>query len=151
MLTGYYYLHKNGELIYKRELGDTAADLRESDLVVNFWGVDPQDRMCCWRILVESLSSGANKKQVMELAAKWGCDDSDAKIYAEYIECKLGEDGNQKTATRTDFTNIQESPIGFGDTYLEAMAALCKDLGYTGGKTWPSNFGILLTQKRGSK
>jgi hypothetical protein len=25
-----YYLHQNGSLIYKRELGDTVADLRES-------------------------------------------------------------------------------------------------------------------------
>ena len=31
MEQGWYYLHTNGDLIYKRELGGTAADIRESD------------------------------------------------------------------------------------------------------------------------
>ena len=26
-LEGWYYMHKNGEMIYKRELGGTAADI----------------------------------------------------------------------------------------------------------------------------
>jgi hypothetical protein len=30
MIEGWYYLHTNGDLIYKRELGETAADIRES-------------------------------------------------------------------------------------------------------------------------
>lgn len=34
------------------------------------------------------------------------------------------KDGNQWVATFDDFTNLQESPIGFGDTKEEAFAAL---------------------------
>jgi len=37
MIEGYYYLHMNGDLIYKRETGDTAADIRESDFAVAMW------------------------------------------------------------------------------------------------------------------
>lgn len=33
-------------------------------------------------------------------------------------------DGNQWCAVRPDFTNLQESPAGFGDTKEEAVAAL---------------------------
>jgi hypothetical protein len=43
-IIGWYYLHENGSLIYKREIGGTAADIRESDLARGLWPLDPQDR-----------------------------------------------------------------------------------------------------------
>jgi len=144
MIEGWYYLHTNGELIYKRELGGTAADIRESDFAKGLWPMDPSDREGAWNICVEGLAAGANLSRVKELAAKWGCNDDDARIYAEYIGCVLGEDGSQKTATRKDFENLQVSPVGFGDTYLEAMAALCKELGFRPSKMWGNKFSDLL-------
>ena len=45
-------------------------------------------------------------------------------------------DGNSYYARRSDFENIQESPIGFGNSYLEAMSELARELGYKGGKMW---------------
>lgn len=36
-------------------------------------------------------------------------------------------DGNQWCATNPDFINLQESPAGFGDTPMEAIAALAKE------------------------
>jgi hypothetical protein len=144
MIQGWYYLHTNGDLIYKRELGGTAADIRESDFARALWPLDPNDREMAWAIIVEGLAAGANPERIKELADKWGCDNEDALMYAEYVGCVLGVDGNQKTATRKDFEDLQLSPAGFGDTYLEAMAALCKELGYKPSKMWGSTFKNLL-------
>lgn len=145
MNEGWYYLHINGSLIYKRELGDgTAADIRESDFARAMWPFDPSEREGAWRILVEALALGADRAQLMELASKWGCDDEDATHYAERVEVVLSQDGNQKCATRKDFVDLQESPAGFGDTYLDAMAELCKLLGFRSSKMWGAGFADLL-------
>ena len=136
-IDGYYYLHTNGDLIYKRDLdGGTAADLRESDFVRTFWHCDISNRAHAWRIIVESRALGANDDRVQELEKRWGCNDADAAIYAERIGIRLFMDGNMWCATRKDFVNLQESPAGFGETCAKAMSALVKELGYTGGKTW---------------
>jgi hypothetical protein len=50
-------------------------------------------------------------------------------------------------ATKKDFVNLQESPIGFGDSCLEAMADLCKQLGYKPSKMWGNSFRNLLAIK----
>lgn len=143
-IIGWYYLHTNGDLIYKKDLDGTAADIRESPFAVSMWPIDDQNRLTAWDTVVESLAIGANKDRVKELALKWQCTNEDAENYALRIGCTLGIDGNQYTATKKDFTNLQESPCGFGDTKLEAMADLCKQLGFTGGKMWNAKFKDLL-------
>lgn len=144
-IVGWYYLHENKELIYKPEIdGSTAADIRESDFAHSMWPIDPQDRAGAWQILVESKSLGANPKRIRELAEKWGCDNKDAQKYAEYLGLTLEIDGNQWCAMPPWFTNLQESEAGFGDTCLDAMANLCENLGFTGGKLWNTTFEKLL-------
>lgn len=143
---GWYYLHTNGTLIYKRELGETAADIRESPFARAMWPCDPTDRETAWRILVESLALGADEKVVAALAEKWGCDDKDAKIYAERIGATLRMDGNMWCATRSDFINLKESPAGFGETALKALSELCKKLGYKASKMWGATFADLLKE-----
>jgi ribosomal protein S5 len=81
---------------------------------------------------------------VQELAAKWHCDNDDAQIYAGRIGVHLSLDGNRWCATKGSFVNLQESPAGFGITALEAMAELCKALGYKPQKTWGATFVDLL-------
>lgn len=137
---GWYYLHVNGDLIYKRDLPGTAADIRDSDLAKTLWPFDHSDRSGAWRIVVEGLSLGANKKRVEELAKLWGCDDIDAVNYSDYLKITLDVDGDSKCAKQPNFINLQESVAGFGDTYLEAMADLCKNLGFKGGKMWNHTF-----------
>ena len=144
MIDGYYYLHTNGDLIYKREFGDTAADLRESSFVRGLWPFHSNDRENAWSILVEALAGGANKARIGELANKWGCNNADAEIYAKHIDCKLYMDGDQHCATRLDFIDLQSSPAGFGDTALAAMAELAKELGYRPAKMWGNSFKGLL-------
>jgi len=144
-MDGWYYLHTNGSMIYKRELdGSTAADIRETPFARAMWPVNPSDREGAWRILVEGLAAGAQKERIKELAEKWGADDEDAKHYAEAVGLKLSMDGSSHCATRMDFIDLQESPAGFGDTALEAMAALCKELGYRPSKMWGNEFKGLL-------
>ena len=123
-MDGWYYLHTNGDLIYKRDLPGTAADIRESPFAVMLWPISLKERVDAWRLLVEASAAGANKERVKELAEKWGCNDGDAQHYAAHIDAELFMDGNQWCATGGDFVNLQESPVGFGDTALEALAAL---------------------------
>ena len=143
-IIGWYYLHTNGELLFKRELGGTAADIRESDFARALWPMDPTDRAGAWRILVESLAAGALRDRVQELAERWHCDEADAVRFAAHIGLRLERDGDQIVAARQDFVNLQESPVGFGASALEAMADLAKALGYTPSKMWGATFSDLV-------
>lgn len=143
---GWYYLHINKDLIFKSG-SEAVLDMRESDFCHTCWPVIVEDREGAWSILVEALSLGATTKRIKELAEKWHCDDDDAKVYAERIGVVLGMDGNQNTATTGNYINMVESPCGFGNNYLEAMADLCKQLGYKGGKMWATTFKDLLKGK----
>jgi hypothetical protein len=147
MMIGWYYLHINGDLIFRRDLGETEADIRESDFARALWPVDPFNREHAWTILVEGLAAGAQPERVRELAEKWGCKDTDAKVFADRIGCALIKYGGSWCATRTDFINLQESPAGFGETCLEAMAELARALGYSPSKMWGNHFIDLLQTK----
>lgn len=151
MAQGYYYLHTNGDLIYKRDLGGTAADIRESPFARGLWPCDPSDREGAWRILVEALAAGARPERIKHLADQWRCSDEDADIYAERVGCNLFLDGDAWCATDRHFVNLQESPAGFGPTKLEAMAELCKELGYKPSKMWGATFADLLNRRENSQ
>ena len=141
-----YYLHENGDLIHKRELdGSIVAGIRESPFAKGLWFIDQNNREHAWNVLVEALAGGAKAERIRELAELWGCNDSDAPNYAQRLDFLLEKDGSAWCATRSDFINLQESPAGFGNTALEAMAALAKELGYRPSKMWGNTFRDLLT------
>jgi hypothetical protein len=142
-----YYLHTNGELISKVMMDGIEADFRESDFVRSFWHLDTEDRETAWTILVEALAAGAKKERVMELAAEWQCDDTDADVYAERLGLEFTLDGGSWECHRKDFINPAESPMGYGDTKLEAMAALATELGYVPQKMWGHHFKDLCLDK----
>ena len=146
-IEGWYYLHTNGDLIYKPDSEGTAADIRDSDFARGLWPIDTTDRANAWQILVEAGASGANADRLTALANRWGCDDEDGKTYAEYVGADVRRDGNMWCATRKDFVNLQESPAGFGATIREAMSELAKTLGYRPAKMWGTSFDQLLKQK----
>lgn len=147
-IIGWYYLHVNGELIYKPS-PDAAEDIRESDLARHMWAVDVHNRASAWDILVEAWALGAKMDRIMELAAKWGCHDADADNYAARVGVTISLDGNMWCATGPGFVNVQESPAGFGDTKLEAMAELARELGMYPSKMWAPTFQGLLSQLKG--
>lgn len=144
-ITGWFYLHENKDLIFKN-YPEAIVDIRESDLCHSAWAWDGT-RLCAWTILIEALSLGARKERIEKLVNDWKCTDADAVNYANEMNIILGEDGNQKTAHSTTFTNLHESPCGFGNTYLEAMADLCSQLGYKGGKMWNHSFKTLINHE----
>lgn len=153
-IMGYYYLHQNGELIFKRLQDDLVADFHESDFVRAFWPIGGSIRReDAWTLLVEALAAGALPARVLQLADRWGCNDTDAKVYAGRVGVTLAMDGPSCwQATAPGHVNLQESPSGFGDTCLEAMAQLCKELGYQPTKMWGATFASLLDlQKAGVK
>lgn len=147
MLPCWYYLHENGELICKKDLDGIVQDFRESDFVRAFWQIrDESSREDAWTILVEAMALKSDKERLKQLAKKWDCDDEDAQIYARRVGVKLFIDGDTKCAAKTGFIDLQSSPCGFGETYLEAMADLCHRLGFKDGKMWNKTFAQLLQE-----
>jgi len=69
---GWYYLHENGDLIWKRFRPE-----QDSGFVKRIWPCDTTQRGNGWIILIESLVAGASVSRVAELAQKWGCDAHD--------------------------------------------------------------------------
>lgn len=147
-ITGWYYLHVNGDMIYKRDMGETAADIRESDFARGLWPLDPQDRAGAWRICVEGLAAGARKERIMDLAKQWGCDEKDAPNYANYLGGNIAMDGDLWCATGPGFRDLQLDLAGFGPTPVEAFADLCKSLGYSPAKMWGHTFKSLLVDRK---
>lgn len=75
-MNGFYYLHTNGDLIWKRFRPED-----DSDFVKKIWECDISDRGSGWKIILESLALGARFYRVKELAAKWKCDVKDLVEY----------------------------------------------------------------------
>jgi hypothetical protein len=73
MIDGYYYLHTNGELIYKKFLPEP-----DSPFVKAVWSIDTNDRTDAWRIVLEALALNANIKSVKQLAIRWDLDFDDS-------------------------------------------------------------------------
>ena len=78
---GHYYLHTNGDLIYKPLLSTSQADLVESPFVRKFWYIDGGDRKVAWTIALEALASGVDLPRVNALAKKWGLTAEDLVAY----------------------------------------------------------------------
>jgi len=71
-IDGYYYLHTNGDLIWKKF--EPEAD---SPFVKKVWPMDPSDRANAWTILLEALALGASIDRARDLATHWNCDEKD--------------------------------------------------------------------------
>lgn len=65
---GYYYLHTNGEMIWKKFEPE-----RDSPFVVQVWPVDLTSRANGWTIVLEGIALGANVDAIKFLMKKWSC------------------------------------------------------------------------------
>jgi len=63
---GWYYLHENGDLIWKRF--EPEAD---STFVKKVWRVDTTDRFSAWKIVLEAFALGGRVDRLLELSEKW--------------------------------------------------------------------------------
>lgn len=88
IIQGYFYLHENMDLIYKRG-ADSIVDIQKSDFCLRAWAFDWQ-RKTAWRILIESHCLWALTSRVEKLAEDWWLDNDDALVYAWIIWVKLG-------------------------------------------------------------
>lgn len=61
----HYYLHTNGDLIYKPYRPDP------SDFTKKIWSFDPAQRAHAWQIILEALALGADIVRVRMLCNKW--------------------------------------------------------------------------------
>ncbi len=71
-MIGYYYLHINGDLIYKPTIVDSDPSYFDSDFVKKYWRFDSEDRNDAWTIILEALMLGADINRIKELSSKWG-------------------------------------------------------------------------------
>ena len=78
-MDGYYYLHTNGDLIYKPAAAvETDDEYFESPYVKHVWTINLKDRGDCWKIVLEALSMGCQISRAKELAEKWKMDFNDS-------------------------------------------------------------------------
>lgn len=119
---GYYYLHTNGSLIWKKFEPEP-----DSPFVKKIWPLDTSDRLQAWNILIEAAVLGADMGRISELAVKWDCNDADAFEYCSRVNLKLFKDGDQWCVAFDDFVNMQESECAFGSTALEALIEFSKE------------------------
>ncbi len=125
---GWYYLHTNGDLIWKRFRPEVEA----GGFVRKVWKLDTSDRGNAWLIIIEAMALGARKSRTEALIAKWGLTDDDALEFVKQATSKgepvfrLFRDGDQWCATFADFVNVQESQCGFGARAVDALADLAR-------------------------
>lgn len=146
-IEGYYYLHQNGQLIHKRALEGVEADFRESDFVQHFWPFDRKDREAAVTLVIEAQALGAESGRARQLMDTWLITEDDCQEWANRNGAMIRQDGNDWCAHRTDFVDLQASPVRFGTTKFDALVALAKDLGFKAGKTWGASFADLLKGK----
>lgn len=113
---GFYYLHENGDLIYKR----TQPEL-DSPFVKRIWPVYPEDRACAWIICIEALALGASKERVNELVNKWGLTNEDAFLFAQHLKFELLQ---VPEGWRVRYSEDTREAVA--ETPLEAFAAFAK-------------------------
>ena len=71
-MTGFYYLHTNGNLIFK-----VFRPEDDSDFVVRIWPFNSTDRATAWIIILEAMILGCRLDRIKELAGKWQCNAHD--------------------------------------------------------------------------
>lgn len=117
---GWYYLHDNGDLIYKREEPKVEA----GGFVKHVWPVDPEDRCTAYQIVLEAEALGAKIKRVNELAKKWHFTDDDCLIAAGYFCMMLMKDGKRWSARYADAN--ENWSVVHGETAFGAMCELVR-------------------------
>jgi hypothetical protein len=123
----YYYLHTNGDLIYKpASVVESDPSYFDSDFVKKVWDVGLKDRAAAYLMVLEAAAMGARKDRIDHLIDHWGMTDEDCSVFVGRIGLRLFRDGSQWCATYEDFTNLQESEAGFGERAIDALIALPK-------------------------
>lgn len=128
-INGYYYLHTNGDLIYKTTLAvDSDPNYFDSPFVRKSWPINLSERATAYTLLLDAEAMGARASRIKELKAKWNITEEDTQTFADRMGFLLSMDGDKWFARCPDFVNVQESPSGFGNTRWDALVALCREV-----------------------
>ena len=129
MITDYYYLHKNGDLIHKpASVLNFDPGYFDSPFVLAHWGLDIHDRLTAYVFLIDADAMGAKKERIAELRSKWYMDECDLDEFLRASRFVVDREGDQWCAHGPDFINLMESNVGFGPTRWDALVELCKDV-----------------------
>jgi len=129
MKDGYYYLHTDGDLIYKpSSVIDHDPSYFDSDFVKRVWPFKSEERESAYIMLIDAQAMGAKVERITELRMKWAMTEEDTQIWAYLTGFKLFEDGDQWCATLPTFINLVESAAGFGNTRWDALVELCREV-----------------------
>lgn len=130
-MTGWYYLHTNGDLIFKR----WEPEVEPGGFVRKVWPVNTGYRADAWTVAIEALALGARRDRIDGLVKAWGLTNVDGRVYADRAGFTLDydEDSSRWRAYNRD---IHTGPdrVGSGATVLESLADLAR-LGFTGATT----------------
>jgi hypothetical protein len=139
---GYYYLHVNGDVIFKRDLGGTYEDLVDTDFAVHIWHPDKTDRADAWELVVEAMAFGANAGRLTQLEERWGLDEDDGLIYCERlrIQTHYGETENGPLWTARIDGNDGRVYEAASVRLLPALAELARQVGCCPNKGLESGF-----------
>lgn len=133
--SGFYYLHTEGALIFKRFDEQRERDLIESPFVSCYWPFDSGNRAHAWQIVICATVAGVHPDRVRVLREMWGCAEEDADKFAEYLGITLGEDQGMMRAVRLATPMSDEKVIvGSGKTKFEALVDLAKAVGWKPNK-----------------
>lgn len=131
MIGGYYYMHENKNLIFKRYSPGITKDFESSNFVLKYWSIDTKKRETAWTFLIEAYCLGASRDDIRTLSSKWSINNEDAKSYADFIGIDLIMDNlGQYTSFKRPINKMDFKRPAYGSTALESMAELCLLLGY---------------------
>ncbi len=83
---GYYYLHTNGDLIYKNAyVVDSDPEYFTSPFVRKFWCIRTDNRSDAWTVILEALALGCNVDRAKELINEWGLNKQDSFMMLNFL------------------------------------------------------------------
>jgi hypothetical protein len=96
---------------------------------------------------------GVTRAEVLRVLESNKFEIDDCVNYINFLNARLSKDGDQWCVTRGDFVDLQVSPAGFGDTPMDALADLLKDVGFKGRGMWchDTNSLVKMTREGGSE
>lgn len=165
--TAWFYMLDDGRLgFHDRLIVEGTGDLRYESHVAYIWHCDWHQPWTIWDMLIEATVAGAKTDTLYEVWKHCNLDDlpegADAETYytAEQYAKKRGIYLQQSPHTDDNWMadgmggddeeehEAPESPVGIGETKLEAMSSLCKALGFEPTKTRRVTFAGLMKALR---
>lgn len=128
-ILGYYYLHVNGNLIWKRYIDDKQEEeIYNSDLVKKFWTIRENERESLWAVAIEAYCWGneVTAPQVEEFSIKHNLSNLDGEFFAERAGMYVAQ-SSDSVYTVGFIGDIGATPqIGTGKNALKAFIDLAR-------------------------